>query len=405
MINGIVGRPRTGKSYEAVRYHIVPTLLKDKRLIVTNIPVNKEYIAKVHGQEFADLVIVVDGQFSAYGQVKPFSHEKDFLEYSDWKNEKGQGPLFVIDEIHLCVGTRNARPELLEYFSLHGHYGHDHLILTQNARKIHRDLKDMTEIVWRTTKLSAFGKDDTYLQNTHHGFENLKNAVHQEQRAYDPEWFPYYKSHTQTEGSVIEATAKQVKGVLNPYKKMSYAMFAVGGLIIAFVLSKIFLPEEPAVAKTPTFKTPEKQLSDTTNQINPLKSILPEPLSQGKIEDKKDLGETENLPKIKTNKSVNEGIKDALVLKSKEYHPFHKVDLHISGFSNDASLRSINYYFAASRNGQELFTLDLKDLYLAGYSVNVLGECVVQVEYYNFTDFIICDTPTVGTQQTLTAQN
>jgi zona occludens toxin len=405
MINGIVGRPRTGKSYEAVRYHIVPTLLKDKRLIVTNIPVNKEYIAKVHGQEFADLVVVVDGQFSAYGEVKPFAHEKDYLEYSDWKNEKGQGPLFVIDEIHLCVGTRNARPELLEYFSLHGHYGHDHLILTQNARKIHRDLKDMTEIVWRTTKLSAFGKDDTYLQNTHHGFENLRDPVHQEERHYDREWFPYYKSHTQTEGSVIEATAKQVKGVLNPYKKISYIMFAVGGLVIAFVLSKIFLPDEPIAVKTPTLKTPEKSISNTTAQINPLESILPEQVNQGKTENKKDLGETDFLPKIKTNKSINEGIKESLILKSKEHHPFHKVDLHISGFSDDKSLRSINYYFSASRNGQELFTLDLKDLYLAGYSVNVLGECVVQIEYYNFTDFIICDTPTVGTQQTLTAQN
>ena len=102
MINAIVGRPGGGKTYEAVRYHILPTLLNDKRKVITNIPINKEYIAKIHGQEYADLVEVIEGNLHDYGMVRPFAVTQDFTKHKDWKNEKGQGVYFV-------VGSTEAR--------------------------------------------------------------------------------------------------------------------------------------------------------------------------------------------------------------------------------------------------------------------------------------------------------
>lgn len=405
MINGIVGRPRTGKSYEATRYHIVPTILNDRRLVITNIPINKEYIEKVHGKQYADLVVVVDGQFSEYGKVKPFAHEQDFLKYKDWKNEKGQGALFVIDEVHLCCGSRNARPELLEYYSLHGHYGHDHLILTQNARKIHRDLKDMTEIVWRTTKLSAFGKDETYLQNTHHGFDNLSNSVHQEERRYDPEWFPYYKSHTQSETSVIEATSKQVKAVLNPYKKISLTLIGLGLLVIIFLGVRLFTDDPEKSVK----QLMDEQLQKNGKIVLPQNSTdsdtktpviqNPKPVKSQQIEEKYT---DKDDSKLKLN--VNEKVKGELAKMSKNYHPFYKVQLHVSGYSSDTG-RNQTYYFSASSNGQELFEITLKDLLLAGYSVQIFGECIVEIVYFEYRDFLTCDVPTMGVSSLASANS
>lgn len=381
MINAIVGRPRTGKSYEAVRYHIIPAILNDRRLVVTNIPVNKDYIAKIHGQEYANLVIVVDGHFSDYGQVRPFAHEQDFLQYDDWKNDKNQGPLFVIDEMHLSAG-RNARPTLLEYFSMHGHYGHDILCLTQNARKLNKDLKDMIEIAWRTTKLSAFGKDDSYLQKTHHGIDNLRDAVHQEERQYDAEWFPYYQSHTASKGSVLEAVASEVNASINPYAKYSKYMIIFGGAFALYFLYQMIAGGPKDVKKEVTAADVVKSQEPAPQTAN----TLLEAHKQAVVEQ----------PVIDVVKDDNETELDRIKARSKKYHPFNKVQIHIDGNYEDAHTRESIIFFSASRNGQKLFDLKLKDLYLAGYDVQVYSECVIRIKYFEYEDFLTCDVPTVG---------
>lgn len=385
MINGIVGRPRTGKSYEAVRYHIIPTVLNDKRKVVTNIPVNLEYVKKCHGQEVADLIEVVDGNFGGYGSMRPFSHEEHFLKYDKWKNEQGQGVLFVIDEIHLSCPKGSARKELLEYYSLHGHYGHDHLILTQNARKIHLDLKDMTEIVWRTTKLSAFGKDDTYIQNTHHGFDNLRTPVNTEQRKYDKEWFPYYKSHTLSKSSVVEATAQQVKANIYPYKKTIICLI---GLPLIFLFSQFgsYLFADPVETKSPGHDSKKTVIKQNVTAVK-----LPK-TSQNLQ------NTTVTAPKTfsKTPLTKNEIERNKREKQSLEYHPFHQVQLHIGGSYNDSSTNETKLYLLASTNGQKVFDLEIKDLFLAGYSVRVLGDCLAEIEYFNHRQFITCNLPSVS---------
>lgn len=385
MINAIVGRPRSGKSYEAVRYHIIPAILKDKRLVVTNIPVNVEYISKIHGEEVAELVVVIDGRFSAYGEVRPFAHEKDFLQYDDWKNDKGQGPLFIVDEMHLSAG-RNARPALLEYFSMHGHYGHDIICLTQNARKLNRDLKDMIEIVWRTTKMSAFGDDDSYLQKTHHGVDNLRDAVHTEERRYDPEWFPYYKSHTQTQKSVIEAVASDVKGAINPYSKWSKRLIVVGGIFACWSFYNMMFE-----GKTESLEEPGSHISVTVaDDLPPPETELEAHLRKAPAGDPSVTAKTPD-----DNKTRNETELEKIKRRSKEYHPFNKVQLHMGGQYHDYGQGDSEVFFSASSNGQRLFSLGLKDLYLAGYEVQVLGDCLVKLTYYDYQEFITCDVPTM----------
>ena len=48
MINGLSGRPGSGKSYEAVIRHIMPALMKQRK-VVTNIPLNVEWFCSVVG--------------------------------------------------------------------------------------------------------------------------------------------------------------------------------------------------------------------------------------------------------------------------------------------------------------------------------------------------------------------
>ncbi|MBF4327676.1 assembly protein, partial [Vibrio anguillarum] len=60
MIYAIVGRPRSGKSYESVVYHIIPAI-KAGRKVVTNVSLNISYFQKVFGNDVLKLIKVVDG--------------------------------------------------------------------------------------------------------------------------------------------------------------------------------------------------------------------------------------------------------------------------------------------------------------------------------------------------------
>jgi len=68
------------------------------------------------------------------------------------------------------------------------------------------------------------------------------------------------------------------------------------------------------------------------------------------------------------------------------------VDLGISGYSEDLTYKLM--YFSARQNGQHIFTISSKDLALAGYTVRVLTNCAVKITYFDYTDFLTCNSPT-----------
>ncbi|MFN1568607.1 zonular occludens toxin domain-containing protein, partial [Vibrio harveyi] len=49
-ISLLKGKPRSGKSYEAVRYHILPAI-QEGRKVVTNIPLNIDEFVKICGSQ------------------------------------------------------------------------------------------------------------------------------------------------------------------------------------------------------------------------------------------------------------------------------------------------------------------------------------------------------------------
>ncbi|MDN3683275.1 zonular occludens toxin domain-containing protein [Vibrio sinaloensis] len=142
MIFGLAGRPRSGKSYEAVVYHIIPAV-KEGRKVITNIPLNIDKFKKIFGDK-ADLIEVREFSFNSYGEKNSalFSRPEDYQ--CEWRNEDGVGPLYVIDEAHLVL-PRQCSTEILEFYSMHGHYGIDITLLTQNFRKVNKDIRDMVE--------------------------------------------------------------------------------------------------------------------------------------------------------------------------------------------------------------------------------------------------------------------
>lgn len=378
MIYLIVGRPRSGKSYEAVKYHVIPSL-KSGRKVITNLPLDIEHITKIHGAECASLVDVVSFDYSDFNSnavTFPFSKPEHYSD--EWRNDKGVGPLYVIDEAHFSLPKGGTHSSVKKYFTMHGHYGVDILLMTQHQRQLDTDILNLVEVVYRTIKNTALGSTKTYTKKVQDG--NRGAVVNTEQRRYDSAVFPYYKSHTQSSGDVLEREASDIKPI---WKHWSIYLAIPCFLFVAYqVFTKDVNP----------FKAPEKAVVEDL----PVKVLEPPVVSDVKFKSgvkTSSLGGSD----VDYKKPNSESTLDDQLTKGVK-HPFYRVQLHVSGFADIGTRQHPKrlVYFSASRNGNVLFELQLRDLLLAGYDVSVLGECLVHLNYGSYKDFLTCDTPTIG---------
>jgi hypothetical protein len=80
MINLIIGRPGGDKSYEAVKYHILPAI-KAGRKIITNLSLNIDTFVQVFGADVSNLIAIVKTEYDDFGNLnRPFSKVEDYQE-------------------------------------------------------------------------------------------------------------------------------------------------------------------------------------------------------------------------------------------------------------------------------------------------------------------------------------
>src|SRR5665811_568267 len=131
MINILLGGPGGGKSYEAVVYHVLPAIMRGRK-VITNLPLNiaefealepgcsalielRQKTLAVKPDEIEDeggggLMGLLSKARAAKFVDRPFANIEDYA--TEWRHpEDGMGPLFVIDECHFCLpkfGTARA---------------------------------------------------------------------------------------------------------------------------------------------------------------------------------------------------------------------------------------------------------------------------------------------------------
>lgn len=377
MIHGISGKPGGGKSYEAVVSHIIPIVSLDKRKVVTNLPLNVEHFCAVYGEFCRDLIEVVDGQFHNYGGERPFSKKDHYVQYEDWQNEKGQKVYFFIDECHLAMGTQGTEKQLTEFYSMHRHYGFDIMLITQNFRKVNRDIKDMVGNHYRAIKKSMIGQDDKYILKVHDGASSTnQSVVATHERVYESKFFKFYQSHTKSETSVEEAGSNDIELW---YKHWTIKLGVFFLVLVIFALFSLLSGDDDIKNNVKSKKVESTELS-TKNLDEELNQITSEASS--------------NKEKLKS-KSPRIEQYDKMVSESSSFHPFYKLQLHITGSAEymDGDYSTRTHYFSASQNGQHIFELKSADLMLAGYSVQILSDCIALISYYDYEDFITCDSP------------
>ncbi len=215
-INAYTGLMGSGKSFECVRSVIVPAIAKGRR-VVTNVEgIDADAIrAFVHEKQGIDM--------DKLGYVVHCRNEDVF---SDTFFPFGEpvdtfcrgGDLICIDEAWRFWGTdskiaKNHRV----FFREHRHYVDaatavtcDLVLMVQDIGDLHRILKAVVELSFRTTKIKSLGLSKVYRVEMWEGWKQTAKArVAVENKTYDPEYFPLYQSYTGGSGKELTVDDRQ----------------------------------------------------------------------------------------------------------------------------------------------------------------------------------------------------
>jgi zona occludens toxin len=387
MQNWIIGSSGGGKSYEAVRYHILPAL-ESGRHVITNLPLvleefeklNPEFLKLIHLRKKAQPVL---GEFSLLDETptfqllpdlfetptkRAFSSVWDFYFTDEYRNEKGQGPLFVVDEVHLSLPRKDCDKQVEEWQSCHRHFNCDLLFITQSYGKCSAAICDNTQIVYRVRKNIAFGSASSYVRKVQDGFRG--DVVNTAIREYDPKFFPLYKSHTQGQ-SVEEFGANDIVPL---WKRWPFIGLGITVLILLFLIPKA-LSNNPFDAEKYQNKDAKTALLSPDESLQPLTSNP----------------QNTALTPAKLSSSSQSNIQ-ALPPKPTDFfldgHGVHLLGKQVFSGSNI-------YYLFVSQNGIKQFVITSKELNLAGYDFKAFSPCLAVISKADYQKFVSCDSPTL----------
>jgi zona occludens toxin len=178
------GVPRSGKSYDAVRSHILQALKKGRKVFARLNGLKHEAIAQYLQMRLADVQALL---IHVPSEDVPRLHE--MVE---------PGCLVVIDECHdFYVASAKALPTHVEkFFAEHGHYGMDIVLMSQFWKRLHVAVRARVERKTTFQKLTAVGMKGKYLATYYHTVAPDKfEKVGQKTESYDPAIFPLYDGY------------------------------------------------------------------------------------------------------------------------------------------------------------------------------------------------------------------
>lgn len=390
MINALEGIPGSGKSYEAVVYHVLPALQRGRK-VITNLPLDLDRFAAIN-PDFRDLLDVRkfarpkrgtwDANAANRGElafvldevvevedVEIFGHVWDF--WDEWKGEGGIGPLYVIDECHVCFPKAGRAgggtpKDVIQWFKIHRHYGADVLLMTQSFRDIEPSICGLIATMIKVRKADVLGKKDSYIRKVHSGYRG--GLVSQEQRKYKPQYFGLYKSHTQG-GAVVESQASDVTPFVAKWRR---------GTLIFWVLALAYL----VYAFWPEPKKPLAQWQQDVKKVPP-----------GMVMYQDDAGNTAYRKPLTADGQLQQaaGLPAPSAALAGPVEPYQGKTFHLSGWMEFGG--KVLYMFEVAMGGQRISTTDSDQLAKVGYVYRHLAECAGVLDWHGQQRPITCDAP------------
>ncbi|GAB59192.1 zonular occludens toxin family protein [Rheinheimera nanhaiensis] len=182
------GLPRSGKSYEATKEHIVPALKKGRKVFARINGLNYEKIA-----ELAEITLEQCNQLLVH-----ITEEQVPTIYQHVENDA----LVIIDELQnfFPAGRTKLSPEITQFVTEHGHRGLDIITMGQSLADCNNLWRRRTQRKIQFLKLDMVGKENSYKWTAFQGsldgkgeitFTKINSGV----KKYDPAYFGAYLSH------------------------------------------------------------------------------------------------------------------------------------------------------------------------------------------------------------------
>lgn len=232
-INAYTGLMGSGKSYECVLSVIIPAI-KGGRRVVTNVDgIDSDAIRAYCQEKF-------DSNTGSLGHVVHCKNEEvskaDFLPFSENVDTFCKpGDIICIDEAWRFWGTDcKLLAEHKIFFREHRHFVEpttkvccDLVLMVQDIGDLHRILKVVVEVSFRTTKIKTLGWDKTYRVEMWEGYrQTVRGRVAVENRQYSSEIFPLYSSYQGGSGKELRVDDRQ--NVLKSPKLWIFAAITIG---------------------------------------------------------------------------------------------------------------------------------------------------------------------------------
>lgn len=268
-INAYTGLMGSGKSFECVTSVIIPAV-KDGRRVVTNVDGIDSDAIRAYCHDKFDIAM------DKLGEVVHCTNDDvpkaNFLPYAqDADTFCKPGDIVCIDEAWRFWGTDcKLLAEHKVFFREHRHFVHpntkvscDLVLMVQDISDLHRTLKVVVEITFRTTKIKTLGMSKTYRVEMWEGYKLTKRGrVAVQNKRYDPAIFPLYSSYVGGAGKELQVDKRQ--NLLRNPKLWLLVAFLICLLVFSLFLVQDFFSGSkfkdknktgthtvPAVAATP----------------------------------------------------------------------------------------------------------------------------------------------------------
>lgn len=220
-INVYTGLMGSGKSYECVSSVIVPAVAQGRR-VVTNISGVDNDLVRAYCAEKLSVPIDKCG-LVVHVQNDDVSTPRFLPHGNDAETICLPGDLICIDEAWRFWGTDcKLLAEHKVFFREHRHYCHpvsgvscDLVLMVQDIGDLHRILKVVVELTFRTTKLKSLGLNRSYRVEWWESYRLTRaKRIGVQNKVYDKSVFPLYSSYQAQSGSGTESQVDKRQNVL-----------------------------------------------------------------------------------------------------------------------------------------------------------------------------------------------
>jgi zona occludens toxin len=233
----------SGKSYEVVTVVILGAL-KIGRRVVSN-------IAGLNYDEMCRVLIGQGVDENRLGSIVQVDHEK-VTEKGFWLTDQESntfiqpGDLVVLDEVwRFYDGFSQSVPEnVMNFFRMHRHFTHpetgltcDVALITQDINDLGRKIRPVVEETYYMEKLTALGSVKHYRVDVFAGARKYRDAPFRSiQRAYNPELYCLYQSHSQKSDAGADAQEVNIDDRGNIFKSKFFRV-VVPLAVVVFLYS------------------------------------------------------------------------------------------------------------------------------------------------------------------------